>query len=79
MALSLLLQFAVVYLPFLQRAFSTVGLSAGDWLRCTALASLVLWVRELSKVVARARQRPAPAAQDQEIFAGRTTMVAPRQ
>jgi Ca2+-transporting ATPase len=79
MALSLLLQFAVVYLPFLQRAFSTVGLSAGDWLRCTALASLVLWVRELSKVVARARQRPAPASRDQEIFAGRTTMVAPRQ
>ena len=49
--LSLLLQVAVVYIPFLQQAFSTVSLSLGDWLRCTAAASSVLWLRELSKVI----------------------------
>jgi len=54
---SLVLQAAVVYLPFLQQAFSTVGLSVGDWLRCAAVASSVLWLRELSKVVTRATSR----------------------
>jgi Ca2+-transporting ATPase len=52
--LSLLLQVAVIYIPFLQQAFSTVSLSLGDWLRCAAVASSVLWLRELSKVVTRA-------------------------
>ncbi|MBN1504751.1 MAG: cation-translocating P-type ATPase [Candidatus Eisenbacteria bacterium] len=55
--LSLLLQVAVVYVPFLQRAFSTVGLSFRDWLFCGAVASSVLWLRELSKVVLRAARR----------------------
>jgi Ca2+-transporting ATPase len=52
--LSLVLQVAVVYAPFLQQAFSTVALGARDWLRCTLVASSVLWMRELSKAVARA-------------------------
>ncbi len=52
--LSLALHMAVIYTPFLQQAFSTVSLSAGDWLRCAAAASAVLWLRELSKVVTRA-------------------------
>jgi Ca2+-transporting ATPase len=61
-ALSLLLHAAVVYVPFLQQAFSTVGLSAADWLVCAAVASSVLWLRELSKAVARmAVARPGPA------------------
>jgi Ca2+-transporting ATPase len=51
--LSLLLQVAVIYIPFLQQAFSTVSLSLGDWLRCATVASSVLWLRELSKVVSR--------------------------
>jgi P-type Ca2+ transporter type 2C len=55
--LSLLLQAAVIYIPFLQQAFSTVSLSAGDWLLCVAVGSSVLWLRELSKVVTRARSR----------------------
>ena len=55
--LSLLLQAAVIYVPFLQRAFSTVSLSAGDWLRCAGVASSVLWLRELSKLVTRATGR----------------------
>lgn len=53
-ALAVVLQVAVIYIPFLQQAFSTVNLSLGDWLRCVAVASSVLWLRELSKFVMRA-------------------------
>ena len=42
--LSLALQVAVVYVPFLQNAFSTMSLSFADWLRCAAVASSVLWL-----------------------------------
>jgi len=52
--LSLALHAAVIYVPFLQQAFSTVSLSAGDWLHCAAVASSVLWLRELSKIFTRA-------------------------
>ena len=48
--LSLALHMAVIYIPFLQKAFSTVSLSLGEWLRCAAVASSVLWLSELSKV-----------------------------
>jgi Ca2+-transporting ATPase len=51
--LSLLLQAAVVYIPFLQQAFSTVSLSFKDWLQCAAVASSVLWLREASKIMTR--------------------------
>jgi Ca2+-transporting ATPase len=37
----------------LQQAFSTASLSFGDWLRCAAVASSVLWLREVSKIVTR--------------------------
>jgi P-type Ca2+ transporter type 2C len=58
--LSLALQMAVIYIPFLQRAFSTVSLNFADWVGCTMVASSVLWLRELGKAVTRAvnnRQR----------------------
>jgi P-type Ca2+ transporter type 2C len=55
-ALSVALQLCVVYAPFLQRAFSTESLSAIDWLRCTAVASSVLWLREIQKAVTRAQR-----------------------
>ena len=55
-ALSLALQAAVVYLRFLQVAFSTVALSLRDWIWCAAVSSSVLWLREISKAVARARE-----------------------
>jgi Ca2+-transporting ATPase len=51
--LSIVLQFTVVYVPVLQRAFGTVPLTAVDWLRCIAAASSVLWVREGAKLVSR--------------------------
>jgi Ca2+-transporting ATPase len=52
--LALVLQVVVIYVPFLQQAFATVSLRFGDWLRCAAVASSVLWLRELSKIIARA-------------------------
>src|SRR4029079_11753985 len=52
-ALSLLLQVGVIYVPFLQRAFDTVPLRASDWLTSVLVASSVLWLRELSKAVRR--------------------------
>jgi magnesium-transporting ATPase (P-type) len=55
-ALSVALQVAVVYVPVLQQAFGTVGLRAGDWLRCIAIASSVLWLREIDKLFRRLRR-----------------------
>ena len=53
LGVSLALHVAVIYVPFLQSAFSTVSLTTDDWLRCAAVASSVLWLRELSKIVRR--------------------------
>jgi len=60
--LSLALQVAVVHVPFLQAAFSTARLSAVDWLRCIAIASSVLWLREASKLATRAMDSRRPIA-----------------
>jgi potassium/sodium efflux P-type ATPase len=52
-ALSVVLQVAVVQVPFLNDAFDTAPLSAGDWLVCVGLASVVLWADECKKLVER--------------------------
>jgi P-type Ca2+ transporter type 2C len=46
----------VLYVPFLQRAFGTTALGVGDWAVCVAVASSVLWLREVSKAITRARR-----------------------
>jgi len=53
LGLSIALQVAVIYVPFLQSAFSTVSLNLSDWVRCVAVASSVLWLRELGKFIMR--------------------------
>ena len=53
-ALSTLLQVAVIYVPFLNAAFGTVPLSAGAWAECLGLAMVVLVASELRKCVLRA-------------------------
>jgi magnesium-transporting ATPase (P-type) len=58
-ALSVVLQVAVVQLEFLNDAFGTTPLSAEEWLICTGLASIVLWTSELRKLVANAWLRSA--------------------
>ena len=49
----MLLQVAVVNLGFLNLAFGTVPLDFDQWLMCAAMASVVLWYRELRKLVSR--------------------------
>jgi len=63
--LSVALHVAVIYVPFLQKAFSTQGLTAMDWFRCVVIGSTVLWVRELSKAVMRLTPRRRTAIQRQ--------------
>ncbi|MET0400100.1 MAG: dephospho-CoA kinase, partial [Longimicrobiaceae bacterium] len=55
--LAVALQLLVLYVPALRQAFGTVPLGAGDWLRCAAVASSVLWLREIGKAATRARDR----------------------
>ncbi len=52
-ALSVLLQVAVVHLGFLNIAFGTVALSLDQWAVCVAMGSVVLWFGELRKAVLR--------------------------
>ncbi len=52
-ALSLVLQVAVVQVPFMNDAFETSPLTIADWLICLGLASLVLWANETRKLLAR--------------------------
>jgi P-type Ca2+ transporter type 2C len=53
-ALSVVLQVAVVQVPFMNDAFDTTALDVGDWLICVGLASVVLWAGEARKLVQRA-------------------------
>lgn len=52
-AVSSVLQVAVVHLPFLNLAFGTVPLSASQWAVCVAMASGVLWYGEGRKLLRR--------------------------
>lgn len=52
--LVVILQIAVVEVPFLQAAFGTKSLDLAHWGACVALASVVLWYDEIRKVVLRA-------------------------
>ena len=52
-ALSVALQIAVVYTPFLNTAFDTTPIALEDWGVCVAMASLVLWTEEIKKLILR--------------------------
>ncbi|MFJ3404851.1 cation-translocating P-type ATPase [Promicromonospora sp. NPDC090134] len=56
-ALGVLLQVAVVEVPFLQVAFGTAGLDLAHWAVAVGMASSVLWFDELRKLVWRWRHR----------------------
>jgi len=60
-SLTVILQVAVVYVPFLQSFFKTVPLTGFDWLVIVGLGSLVFWVVELQKWYVR-KQEPDPSA-----------------
>ncbi len=59
-ALAVVLQIAVVEVPFLQMAFGTTSLDPTHWAVTIAMASSVLWLDELRKLVLR---RSAPAGE----------------
>jgi magnesium-transporting ATPase (P-type) len=61
-AVSLLLQVAVVHPPLLNDAFHTAPLNAGQWVLCTALAGVVLWADELRKLTLPALHATRPHA-----------------
>jgi magnesium-transporting ATPase (P-type) len=56
-ALSVVLQVAVVQLSFLNEPFGTAPLGLTDWLVCAALASAVLWAAEAKKLLERSLRR----------------------
>ncbi len=55
--LGIVLQVAVVQVPWLQVAFGTASLDPGEWLVCVGMASVVLWAEEARKLVVRLRTR----------------------
>jgi len=54
--ISLLLQLAVVYVPFLQVPFRTVAIGLADWVKLTAVASSVFIIMEVRKWWVRGRE-----------------------
>jgi Ca2+-transporting ATPase len=64
LALSVLLQAAVIYVPALNALFHTEPLPLGSLLTLATLASAVLWAEELRKLLVRSRapHAPQPAA-----------------
>ncbi|MFA6281104.1 MAG: cation-translocating P-type ATPase C-terminal domain-containing protein, partial [Candidatus Omnitrophota bacterium] len=55
-AVSFLLQMAVVYLPFLQKVFKTESLGLFDWVLVVAISSFPLWAMEIVKIFKRRKQ-----------------------
>ena len=63
---SLILQVLVVHVPFLNRVFDTAPLSVADWALCVAMASSVLWLDEVRKLLMRVRRRAGNEAETLE-------------
>jgi Ca2+-transporting ATPase len=63
-ALTVIGQLAVVYVPFLQELFKTVPLTAGELALCLVLSTVVFWAIELEKWILRLlnRRRTQPAS-----------------
>jgi len=61
-ALSIVLQFLVIKIPFLQNLFNFKDISIAEFLLITALSSLILWFGELYKYVLRKRETATAVA-----------------
>ncbi|KOS16705.1 Calcium-transporting ATPase 1 [Escovopsis weberi] len=61
-ALSILGQLLVVYLPWLQDVFQTEAVGVGDLLRLFALCSTVFWADELRKYIRHSLYKPMSAS-----------------
>lgn len=62
-ALGIVLQVAVVEVPFLQRCFGTQSLDLAHWAVAAAAASCVVWVEEIRKFIVRSSSARAIRAQ----------------
>jgi Ca2+-transporting ATPase len=65
LALGVAMQFLVLYVPGMQKAFGTFPLTLEDWMWCTAAAATVLLAIEIAKPIFRALDAPragVPAA-----------------
>jgi Ca2+-transporting ATPase len=58
----LVLQLAVVQVPFIEEIFDTKPLTVTQWGVCLLVASSVLWLEEIRKAVVRARMGSRPSA-----------------
>jgi magnesium-transporting ATPase (P-type) len=58
---TVLLQIAVVHLPFMQSAFDTAPLGLAQWATAAVLASTLLWADEIWKWWLRRTDQPANA------------------
>jgi Ca2+-transporting ATPase len=63
--MTILLQFALMYVPFLQDVFGTQALDLAHVLIAFALSSTIFWIIEAQKWVMRSRMDPDYAARDQ--------------
>ena len=54
LALGVAMQFVVLYVPGMQKAFGTFALTVEDWVFCTAAAASVLVAIEIAKPIFRA-------------------------
>jgi Ca2+-transporting ATPase len=54
--LTVALQFAIIYTPWLQDIFHTGALSGKEILLCVGLSSLVFWAVEMEKMFARRKR-----------------------
>jgi Ca2+-transporting ATPase len=57
LAAVLLLQVGVTHVGPMQRLFDTTSLTLSQWLVCIAVASSVLWLEELRKIITRRSAR----------------------
>ena len=53
LATVLLLQIGVTHVSFMQSLFETTSLSISEWAVCIAVASSILWVEEIRKLISR--------------------------
>jgi len=55
-SLTLVLQMAVIYIPFLQDVFGTQALTITELLICIGLSSIVFWAVEIEKWIKRRKK-----------------------
>ena len=60
---AVILQLAVLYVPFLQNIFSTIQLSLADWTKIVIVGSSVFWLEELRKFILNIRQKAVATGQ----------------